>query len=479
MAALLGTSRSWSSVGPNEKMPSYNSTRDPHLRIHHTAEPVRRHMRKMTRIESQETRRPDAEAKLAWRMVIHEMYATPQRARRQVPTRPREKDGAGSARRKEGEKREQRKSAGSSRPEKGGKSSKGSLPPIKQGRDERETDATSKSSKSSKSSRSGSRSSSPSRSRSRSRSSRGSESPRSRSASRSSGSKSPRSASQGSKGSRSDSPRSGSEPGPEPDKEERDRMEEKAPSETQKEKEDEDEEKKGEADDMKSGSYDDGDDYGDDFENTAGGGSAALSSTYDASPTKTDADPKSPGAGASGLPDAEVDEWVQKIRGVAAPDNAFKMLSKACKVTDELYLGGEKAALNVTALKDLGVARVINCAPSQCKKVGPQNFEGSGIQYSEIDADDAEGYPLLQNHLPQVLSILEAADGGGTLIHCFQGVNRSATLLIAALMVRGRTPILDAVRTAHAGRPIILQGNDGFVRQLVHLAHKEDLLEPT
>jgi len=437
MAALLGSSRGWNAVGPNEKMPKYDALRDPHLRIHHTAEPVRRHMRKMNKIETQEAVRPDAEAKLAWRMVIHQMYATPQRARRHNPSKPKDTRPKQEGDEPKG-KRGSRKAAGSARVSKAEATSPAEDAPS-------EHDSRSES----RSSRSGSRSS-------RSSGSRDSYSPRSKGSGSRSRSRS------GSRSHDSDSPRSdGSR---ERSRESSDASSPQAKEDEGKEKAEEEEKEKGEKEEIRSGTTDEG--YEDDFDYTEK--SPAIGS-----PEKADAP-----ADAAALPDAEVKAWIEEIRKVAEMDKEFKMLSKPCKVVADIYLGGEKAALNVTALKDLGVVRVINCAPSQCKKVGPQLFEDTGIVYSEIDADDAEDYPLLDKHHAQVLSTLESADGAGTLIHCFQGVNRSASLVVASLMVRDRMHLIEAVRTAHTARPIILQGNDGFLRQLILLAHKEGLLSP-
>ena len=62
------------------------------------------------------------------------------------------------------------------------------------------------------------------------------------------------------------------------------------------------------------------------------------------------------------------------------------------------------------------------------------------------------------------------------LIHCEQGINRSAAIAIAFLLEWRMEPLLDVVAHAFAARPIILQ-NQGFVTQLVEHAAALGLLE--
>eukprot|EP00755_Sulcionema_specki_P034457 Sspe_Gene.102906::Locus_78749_Transcript_1_1_Confidence_1.000_Length_675::g.102906::m.102906 len=70
--------KEWEYVSPNERMPKYNALSDPHLRMHYNTSYVRKHLQKMKKLETMETRNVEAEAKLARRMIIREMYATPQ-----------------------------------------------------------------------------------------------------------------------------------------------------------------------------------------------------------------------------------------------------------------------------------------------------------------------------------------------------------------------------------------------------------------
>ena len=66
--------------------------------------------------------------------------------------------------------------------------------------------------------------------------------------------------------------------------------------------------------------------------------------------------------------------------------------------------------------------------------------------------------------------------GRRILVHCFAGINRSATLCIAYLMVTMRRMLLDTVQRVYNARTVILS-NRGFMAELVLLAHSEGLLD--
>eukprot|EP01065_Artemidia_motanka_P040934 TRINITY_DN5228_c0_g1_i1.p1 TRINITY_DN5228_c0_g1~~TRINITY_DN5228_c0_g1_i1.p1 ORF type:complete len:1140 (+),score=365.12 TRINITY_DN5228_c0_g1_i1:55-3474(+) len=180
---------------------------------------------------------------------------------------------------------------------------------------------------------------------------------------------------------------------------------------------------------------------------------------------------------AGGLSEAKRAEWVARLRELAAFDKHFTALNRPARITERLYLGNAKAARNLGQLRDLGVTHVVNCAPVQCK-IQPSSYEPLGIHVMSAAADDDPEYPIIRAHAADVSRFVDsaAAAGGAALVHCFQGVNRSAALVVAHLLLSGRVPLADAVRTVHTARPIILS-NEGFVGQLVDLAAAEGLLE--
>ena len=187
------------------------------------------------------------------------------------------------------------------------------------------------------------------------------------------------------------------------------------------------------------------------------------------------AKPQSPsqsGVGGS-LDAAEVEQWVALIKERTMPDYSHKGLSKPAEVRPGIFLGDGKMAKRVGDLRSRGIKKVVNLAPAQCK-TSQQTYSASGIEYLEISAEDDPEYPILQD-LPAVVSFIDAP----TLVHCFQGVNRSATLVAAYIMCIHRVPLLQAIQQVYTARPVVFVGNKGFVQSLVQHAHKVGLLKAT
>ena len=84
---------------------------------------------------------------------------------------------------------------------------------------------------------------------------------------------------------------------------------------------------------------------------------------------------------------------------------------------------------------------------------------------------DEESFPILDTHFSTLLRYIRAAladkSSNAVYIHCYAGINRSATLAIAyACHLTGQpaAPLIEEVRQA-TGRPVV--ENAGFYRQLV------------
>ncbi|CAJ1355284.1 unnamed protein product [Effrenium voratum] len=148
---------------------------------------------------------------------------------------------------------------------------------------------------------------------------------------------------------------------------------------------------------------------------------------------------------------------------------------EAAKLTDwGLFIGGLREAQDLSALQRLGISAVLNAAPDVVHVEYPEHW-----RVLVIEAEDDVFYPLLDTHMDAVLEFLDTqhADGRKVLVHCFAGMNRSAALCAAYLMIRDRMGLAKVVRHMSEQRGWILS-NEGFVHQLVRLAREEDLLEP-
>ena len=95
----------------------------------------------------------------------------------------------------------------------------------------------------------------------------------------------------------------------------------------------------------------------------------------------------------------------------------------------------------------------------------------------EVEAQDQRDFPLLARCLAPARDFIGAAhkEGRAVLVHCMAGVNRSATLVVAHLLLRERRGLLEIFAECVAARHSILQ-NVSFQLQLCELAAKHGLL---
>ena len=71
----------------------------------------------------------------------------------------------------------------------------------------------------------------------------------------------------------------------------------------------------------------------------------------------------------------------------------------------------------------------------------------------DIDAEDSEDYDLFMEDVPRALAFLDKhlEDGRHVLVHCYAGMNRSAAVCAALLLLRDRRPLAEAVRHFRVG----------------------------
>uniref|UniRef100_A0A8C5IGI2 Dual specificity protein phosphatase n=2 Tax=Passeriformes TaxID=9126 RepID=A0A8C5IGI2_JUNHY len=127
--------------------------------------------------------------------------------------------------------------------------------------------------------------------------------------------------------------------------------------------------------------------------------------------------------------------------------------------------GGDIAS-NRRELLQLRITHVLNA--SHCRwRGGADYYEGTGIRYLGIEAHDSPSFDMSPYFYPAADFIHQALNEGRILVHCAVGVSRSATLVLAYLMIRHHMPLVEAIKTVKDHRGII--PNRGFLRQLVAL----------
>ncbi|KAJ9140104.1 hypothetical protein P3X46_030786 [Hevea brasiliensis] len=143
---------------------------------------------------------------------------------------------------------------------------------------------------------------------------------------------------------------------------------------------------------------------------------------------------------------------------------------KPSLITNSLFIGGALAARSIYTLQHVGITHILClCANEigQSDSQYPDLFEYRN--YSICDNEDANISTIFEeasDFIDRVESI-----GGRVLVHCFEGKSRSATLVLAYLMLKKNFTLLEAwnaLRRVHRRA----QPNDGFARSLLDLDRK-------
>jgi atypical dual specificity phosphatase len=132
----------------------------------------------------------------------------------------------------------------------------------------------------------------------------------------------------------------------------------------------------------------------------------------------------------------------------------------ATVMLDHVLLGSDDNAANREQLLSAGVTHICNCATQT-----QNHFEGEFV-YLQLHLHDAVDEQI-SPHFQVVARFLHRVERlrGRALIHCVAGVSRSATLLVAYLMLHKGMTLLEAYYFVRRRRPCV-QPNQAFRLQL-------------
>lgn len=146
------------------------------------------------------------------------------------------------------------------------------------------------------------------------------------------------------------------------------------------------------------------------------------------------------------------------------------ILSHADEVWPRLYIGDQRSAANRDDLSRHKVTHILNAAHSKLRGQ-PDFYEGMRIAYLGIEAHDICTFDMSVNFQAAADFIHRAlGKGGKVLVHCHVGVSRSATLVLAYLMLKQHLTLVEAVCAVKENRGVY--PNRGFLRQLIELDRK-------
>ncbi|XP_020030619.1 dual specificity protein phosphatase 13B isoform X2 [Castor canadensis] len=142
-------------------------------------------------------------------------------------------------------------------------------------------------------------------------------------------------------------------------------------------------------------------------------------------------------------------------------------LSHINEVWPNLFLGDAYAARDKNRLIQLGITHVVNVAAGKFQvDTGAKFYRGIPLEYYGIEAEDNPFFDLSIYFLPvaQYIGAALNTPRGRVLVHCAMGVSRSATVVLAFLMICKNMTLMEAIQTVQAHRDIC--PNSGFLRQL-------------
>ncbi|XP_061842164.1 dual specificity protein phosphatase 26-like [Nerophis lumbriciformis] len=143
------------------------------------------------------------------------------------------------------------------------------------------------------------------------------------------------------------------------------------------------------------------------------------------------------------------------------------IISHADEVWPGVYIGDQHSAENRNDLCKHGITHILNAAHSK-RQSCPEIYQGMKIVYKGVEAQDSCGFDMSVNFQAAADFISMALSRGGkVLVHCQVGVSRSATLVLAYLMLKQRLTLVEAICAVKENRGVI--PNRGFLRQLIHL----------
>ena len=91
-----------------------------------------------------------------------------------------------------------------------------------------------------------------------------------------------------------------------------------------------------------------------------------------------------------------------------------------------------------------------------------------GLQFLGVPAIDLNSFPL-RDYFQQAADWIEniLSKGGVVLVHCVKGISRSATIILAFLIIKKKMTLQQAILSVKKKRSIA--PNEGFMQQLIEL----------
>lgn len=138
------------------------------------------------------------------------------------------------------------------------------------------------------------------------------------------------------------------------------------------------------------------------------------------------------------------------------PFELFDHKQNVDKITDTLFLGSARGALDKKYLDELGVKHILICG-TELRRFFPKSYN-----YFQIPLVDHDDFDIAQ-HFKSTIELIDS--NTPIFVHCKRGVSRSASIVLAYLMWKNKMSFDEAFNYLKQKRSVVLP-NAGFVRQL-------------
>ncbi|KAL7869743.1 hypothetical protein AOLI_G00137310 [Acnodon oligacanthus] len=141
------------------------------------------------------------------------------------------------------------------------------------------------------------------------------------------------------------------------------------------------------------------------------------------------------------------------------------------EVWPNIIISDACTAKDVELLRVLGVTHIVNAADGPSRIHTGSTFYSHAhiqIQYYGVEAPDSRDFNIFRFFYPTAQFIHSALTlSCKVLVHCARGISRSATLVLAYLMIYEGLTLSEAIQTVRSHRSIL--PNAGFLQQLREL----------
>ena len=130
-----------------------------------------------------------------------------------------------------------------------------------------------------------------------------------------------------------------------------------------------------------------------------------------------------------------------------------------------LWIGNYESAKETTNLAAHNIRYVVSVMEKGMCKDLDRLYQANGITHLVLDASDVSGYDI-SKHFPKAIDFIESSImTGNVLVHCFAGISRSSTVVLAYMMKTMGRPWRECLVLVQKHRSVV-NPNHGFQQKL-------------